>query len=146
MSNRVLDVWIPGRPRPQGKLQTFAVAGKAYGRHTDSTLYHRAHVISTLAENWGREPLTGPVRVSAVFTFARPKSHYGTGRNCDRLKDSAPEFHTQPADVDKLARLLLDSLEMAGVVRNDSQVWTLDAVKMWGRDDSTHVIVNFPRG
>lgn len=146
MSNPLLDVWIPGRPRPQGSMKTFMAGGHAHARHTDSTLSHRAHVISTLAENWGRDPLTGPVRVSVVFTFARPKSHYGTGRNADRLKDAAPEFHTQPADVDKLSRLLLDSLEMAGVVRNDSQVWTLDAVKAWGRDDWTHVIVNFPRG
>ena len=46
MTDILLDCWIPGRPRPQGALKTFAVAGKAYGRHTDSTLSHRAHVIS----------------------------------------------------------------------------------------------------
>lgn len=141
MSDVLLDVWIPGRPRPQGALKTFAVAGKAYGRHTDSTLSHRAHVISTLAENWNLEPLTGAVAVDVVFTFARPKNHYGTGRNADVIKESAPEHHIQAPDSDKLSRLTLDALEMAGVVRNDSQVCRLTIDKLWGRDDSTHLVM-----
>ena len=141
MSDVLLDVWIPGRPRPQGALKTFAVAGKAYGRHTDSTLSHRAHVISTLAENWQRDPLAGAVVVDVVFTFARPKSHYGTGRNADVVKESAPDKHIQAPDSDKLSRLALDGLEMAGVVRNDSQVCRLTIDKLWGRDDSTHLVM-----
>ena len=141
MSDVLLDCWIPGRPRPQGALKTFAVAGKAYGRHTDSTLSHRAHVISTLAAEWGREPLTGAVSVDVVFTFARPKSHYGTGRNADVVKESAPEHHTQRVDGDKLARLLGDSLEMAGVVADDCQIVEWRIRKLWGRDDSTHLLL-----
>ena len=141
MSNRVLDVWIPGRPRPQGSMKTFMAGGHAHARHSDPTLSHRAHVISTLAENWQRDPLAGAVVVDVVFTFARPKSHYGTGRNADVIKESAPEHHTQPADADKLSRLLLDGLEMAGIVRNDSQVWKLNITKLWGSDDSTHLLL-----
>ena len=141
MTDILLSCWIPGRPRPQGALKTFAVAGKAYGRHTDSTLSHRAHVISTLAEDWDREPLTGAVAVDVVFTFARPKSHYGTGRNADVVKESAPDHHTQAPESDKLSRLILDGLEMAGVVRNDSQVCRLNIDKQWGRDDSTHLLL-----
>ena len=141
MSDVLLDCWIPGRPRPQGALKTFAVAGKAYGRHTDSTLSHRAHVISTLAEDWDREPLTGAVAVDVVFTFARPKSHYGTGRNADVVKESAPEHHIQRVDGDKLARLLGDSLEMAGVVADDCQIVEWRIRKLWGRDDSTHLLL-----
>ena len=141
MTDILLSCWIPGRPRPQGALKTFAVAGKAYGRHTDSTLSHRAHVISTLAAEWGREPLTGAVSVDVVFTFARPKSHYGTGRNADVVKESAPEHHTQRVDGDKLARLLGDSLEMAGVVADDCQIVEWRIRKLWGRDDSTHLLL-----
>ncbi len=141
MTDILLSCWIPGRPRPQGALKTFAVAGKAYGRHTDSTLSHRAHVISTLAAEWGREPLTGAVSVDVVFTFARPKSHYGTGRNADVVKESAPEEHTQRVDGDKLARLLGDSLEMAGVVADDCQIVEWRIRKLWGRDDSTHLLL-----
>lgn len=141
MSDVLLDVWIPGRPRPQGSMKTFMAGGHAHARHSDPTLSHRAHVISTLAENWGREPLTGAVAVDVVFTFARPKSHYGTGRNADVVKESAPDKHIQAPDSDKLARLVLDGLEMAGVVRNDAQVAPLTVDKLWGRDDSTHVLL-----
>ena len=141
MSDVLLDVWIPGRPRPQGKLQTFVAGGRAHGRYPATTVDHRSHVISTLAENWQREPLTGAVVVDVVFTFARPKSHYGTGRNADVVKESAPDKHIQAPDSDKLSRLTLDGLEMAGVVRNDSQVWLLNIRKLWGRDDSTHLLL-----
>ena len=113
MSDVLLDVWIPGRPRPQGALKTFAVAGKAYGRHTDSTLSHRAHVISTLAENWNLEPLTGAVAVDVVFTFARPKNHYGTGRNADVIKESAPEHHIQ-APANSRSRVVRQPLGSSG--------------------------------
>ena len=139
MSDVLLDCWIPGRPRPQGKLQTFVAGGRAHGRYPATTVDHRSHVISTLAENWQREPLTGAVSVDVVFTFARPKSHYGTGRNADVVKESAPEHHTQAPDSDKLSRLILDSLEMAGVLVNDSQVWHMTASKAWGTADRTHV-------
>ena len=141
MSDVLLDCWIPGRPRPQGKLQTFVAGGRAHGRYPATTVDHRSHVISTLAENWQREPLTGAVSVDVVFTFARPKSHYGTGRNADVVKESAPEHHLQAPDSDKLSRLILDGLEMAGVVRNDSQVCRLNIDKQWGRDDSTHLLL-----
>ena len=122
-------------------MKTFMAGGHAHARHSDPTLSHRAHVISTLAENWQRDPLAGAVVVDVVFTFARPKSHYGTGRNADVVKESAPEHHTQAPDSDKLARLVLDGLEMAGVVRNDAQVAPLTVDKLWGRDDSTHVLL-----
>ena len=141
MSDVLLDVWIPGRPRPQGSMKTFMAGGHAHARHSDPTLSHRAHVISTLAENWNLEPLTGAVAVDVVFTFARPKNHYGTGRNADVIKESAPEHHIQAPDSDKLSRLTLDALEMAGVVRNDSQVCRLTIDKLWGRDDSTHLVM-----
>ncbi len=141
MSDVLLDVWIPGRPRPQGSMKTFMAGGHAHARHSDPTLSHRAHVISTLADNWQRDPLTGAVAVDVVFTFARPKSHYGTGRNADVVKESAPDKHIQAPDSDKLSRLALDGLEMAGVVRNDSQVYMLNIYKQWGRDDSTHLVM-----
>ena len=141
MTDILLDCWIPGRPRPQGKLQTFVAGGRAHGRYPATTVDHRSHVISTLAENWQREPLTGAVSVDVVFTFARPKSHYGTGRNADVVKESAPEHHTQRVDGDKLARLLGDSLEMAGVVADDCQIVEWRIRKLWGRDDSTHLLL-----
>lgn len=69
---------------------------------------------------------SGPLAVHADLLFPRPKSHYGTGRNASRLKETAPDWHTSPPDADKLARALGDA--MTGIVfRDDSQVacWTI---------------------
>lgn len=66
--------------------------------------------------------LTGPVELSARFYFARPASHYGTGRNKDQLRPSAPEIHAQTPDLAKLVRAVEDAL--SGVVwRDDRQIF-----------------------
>lgn len=68
----------------------------------------------------------GPVRVHVAFYFSRPASHYGTGRNRHRIKDSAPRkpITKNKNDLDKLCRAILDAL--SGVVyEDDSQVTAL---------------------
>lgn len=123
-------------------MRTFVAGNRAHARHSDSTLSHRAHLTASLAAEWGpQDALSIPVRVGVLFTFSRPKSHYGTGRNADVLKPSAPLSHIQPPDIDKLARLVLDSLEMSGILGNDSHVCALHAHKFWGRVDTTQIIV-----
>ena len=68
-----------------------------------------------------RPLLLGPVQLSVVFHFARPKSHYGSGRNAGRLKPSAPRHHAQMPDLSKLARTIEDAL--TGVVyKDDAQI------------------------
>lgn len=62
-----------------------------------------------------------PVRLEIAFYFARPKCHYGTGRNADRMKGSAPCYHTKTPDLTKLTRALEDAL--TGLAwKDDSQV------------------------
>lgn len=70
-------------------------------------------------------PLFGrgvPVHLGVVFTFARPASHYGSGRNAAVLKPSAPAEHIGFPDVDKAQRAVFDSLVHAGVLADDRQV------------------------
>lgn len=72
----------------------------------------------------------GAVAVRLHFAMRRPKCHFGTGRNAQKLKDSSPEHHTKKPDVDKLARAILDAL--TGVLyRDDSCVNDLLASKGW---------------
>lgn len=83
---------------------------------------------------------TGPVEVDVLLFFPRPKSHYGTGKNADLLKDSAPLWHTTKPDGDKLARALGDA--MTGIVfRDDSQVakWTIR--KWYGEPARAEIVV-----
>lgn len=70
----------------------------------------------------GAEPLDGPLVADMVFTFARPRSHYRTGKNAHLLRDDAPARPTGAPDLSKLARSTEDALTDAGLWRDDSRV------------------------
>ena len=74
-----------------------------------------------------------PVQVNATFAFARPKSHYRTGKHADQLKPNAPARCTNRVDVDKLCRALLDAITGPAIL-DDSQVVILTAAKHWSAD------------
>jgi crossover junction endodeoxyribonuclease RusA len=86
-----------------------------------------------MAERIGFPFNKDPVRVQIIFTFARPTAHFGTGKNADTVKTSAPPFPSSHSvgDIDKLARACLDSLTDACVWTDDSQVVFLSACKVW---------------
>ena len=92
------------------------------------------------AEEFGWEPFAGPVAVTYRFCFSRPKSHFGTGRNADELKASAPHWHAQRPDLVNLMKCLEDAL--TGIVwKDDSQVAEIDAAKFWAQRDAVEVTV-----
>lgn len=80
------------------------------------------------------EPYAGPVEVRLDFVFARPKGHYGTGRNAGVLKATAPTWVTShhTGDIDKLCRSTFDAFTTAGVWRDDSLAVTLLATTTYG--------------
>ncbi len=67
------------------------------------------------ADPW--KPFVGPLLVSMVFAFARPKSHYRTGRNAHLLRDNAPTRPATIPDLSKLVRSTEDAL--TGLVWSD---------------------------
>lgn len=81
----------------------------------------------------GLFPFSGAVGVEIEFRFGRAKGHYGTGRNADVLKPSAPHHHAVRPDVDKMTRAVLDALKTAGAYKDDAQVTDLHATKIYCR-------------
>lgn len=80
-----------------------------------------------------------PLAMSVEFRFSRKKSHFGTGRNLNKLKASAPAFHTVKPDVDNLLKLVKDALNGL-VYADDSQVCRYDlAVKRY--DDRPRTVI-----
>lgn len=53
-------------------------------------------------------PVDAPVAVWITVFHDRPRSHFGTGRNQDRVRDSAPLLPASGRDLDKVARAVLD--------------------------------------
>ena len=67
----------------------------------------------------GRAPITGPVRLSAEFRFARPPSHL---KKSGGLKKGKPRAKVSAPDLSKLVRCIEDALTDAGVWEDDSRV------------------------
>jgi len=77
---------------------------------------------------------TGPVRLEIVFWVQRPKGHYGSGKNANSVKASAPMFPTSKPDLLKLARGVEDAITDAGVWRDDAQIVAEKLEKRWSQD------------
>lgn len=121
-------------------MQRVGPTGLKYPKHT---VAHRNDIANHLHQQWaGKPPYLDGVTLVALFTFPRPASHYGTGRNREQVKPSAPASHTQTPDLDKLLRLVGDALTIAGVLRDDSQIHTIIAKKQWGSIGETSIRIH----
>ena len=98
----------------------------------------RAAVIAAAKQAWADagmskdNKLQGPLRLRLTFFMARPKGHYGTGKNAGVLKPNAPDYHTTRPDRDKLSRSTCDALTLAGVWHDDAQVCDGPVIKCYG--------------
>jgi len=114
---------VRGRPAPQGSKSFKGRAG-GKGVMVESSKHvkpwrtdvkHAA--LAAVGDAWTL--LDGPLVVSMVFTFPRPKGHWRTGRNAHLLRDSAPTRPATIPDLSKLVRSTEDALTQV--------VWTDDA-------------------
>jgi crossover junction endodeoxyribonuclease RusA len=134
----MLHLTVYGVPRPQGSKRAMISKStgrailvdqiKDLGQWRDNVRHEAALAIGALVGTIARSaPLNEPVLVDMVFTFARPGSHYRTGRNSHLLRDGAPARPDGIPDLSKLARAVEDAL-------TDARVWTDDArVVEYGR-------------
>jgi crossover junction endodeoxyribonuclease RusA len=132
----MITIKVYGLPAPQGSKRhvghgVMVESSKAVGPWRERIAHETQSV--------GKRIQKGAVEVDITFYLPRPKGHYGTGRNSERLKDSAPSRPETTPDVDKLGRAVLDGLVEGGALRNDSQVADLYAHKYYATE-------NFPPG
>ena len=138
---------VLGHPEPAGSKRAFAVRkrGVLTGRVAVSDDNPKAKSWQRDIASAAVEAMTGPLGLEPVlldcalsldirFYFARPRGHFGTGRNSDKLKPSAPPYPTVRPDVTKLVRAVEDAL--TGVLwRDDSLVITQLAAKLYGEPE-----------
>lgn len=89
-------------------------------------------------------PIEGAVAVEITFYRARPKGHYGSGRQTQFIvKDSAPAYPVTKPDVDKLSRAVLDALK--GIAwHDDAQVTEKVVRKRYAPTDRTEIRILRP--
>lgn len=141
----VLSVHVVGTPKAQGSKRAFVVQGKDDAKPravvADSAKAPlkdwRGDVTAAVQAAMARResttawPVLGPLAVRLVFALPRPSS---------APKDRRVWPSGRVGDVDKLARAVLDSIEAAGVMKDDAQVVDLRVVKDYpGPDIGQHV-------
>lgn len=137
--------FVPGVAKSKGSRKALPRGGKAASRYVvlveDGTARSRKEKAAwyTAASNYARaawaplgvnERITGPVAVSVVFRFPIPMSR----RSGRRLLKPGDQHISKP-DTDKLMRALGDSLALAGILKDDAQISSWKAEKIYGAPD-----------
>jgi crossover junction endodeoxyribonuclease RusA len=132
---------VLGRPQQKGSKQVFRNGNRFVVRDANVNAKPWADRVSAAArEAYGGDLLRDAVEVEMTCYFARPKSHFGSGRNAGTVLASAPRSMIAMPDVDKLARCALDAL--TGVVfKDDSQVTRLTVGKSFGEPERLEVVI-----
>jgi Holliday junction resolvase RusA-like endonuclease len=129
---------VRGTPVPQGsKRAWYNAAAKKVMMTEDAGVRHstwRMEITGAAREAMSNagcfEPFREPISCILTFRFHRPLAHYGTGKNAEVVKPSAPPFPSKPPDLDKLTRAIWDSLTSVVWV-DDGQVVATTLRKHW---------------
>lgn len=135
MIDRELEITVHGIPVPQGS-KTYL----GHGRMVEAggqKLKNWRHDVTRAAQQAHTEhgAFIGPIYVEIDFYLPRPRSHYGTGRNADKVRDSSPAYPSSRPDLDKLIRAVDDALTASGIWVDDAQVVGLYARKLYANPD-----------
>lgn len=116
---------VTGTPAPKGSLRHVG-NGRLVEQVKGSAPWRKAvaAAASDAADVYDVLTLTGPVEVCVDVVVARPRS---------ALRRVWPITRSS-GDIDKHARNILDALVDAGVIRDDSQVVSLNVSKTYGDD------------
>lgn len=107
-----MTITVYGIPQPGGSKRAFVIPGTNRASVTDDNPKAKDWKTSVkwAAVESGMKPLAGPLELTIDFYFPRPKGHFGTGKNENVLKASAPIFHTVKPDATKCTRSTEDAL------------------------------------
>lgn len=134
--------WVPGLPRPGGSKRAFLNLKTGRPIITEDckgSKDWRTAVRFAAAEVFG-EPLFGPLMVEFLFWLPRPRGHYGSGKNADVVRESAPRYPAFRPDVTKLVRSTEDALKAVAWM-DDSQVVIQRASKEYGKKPGALITV-----
>lgn len=126
-----LKFYAHGTPAPQGSKKVFN--GHVVEMSAGLKPWRESVKYAALdaAQANGSSTLQGPLSLTIDFFFKRPASHYGTGRNSQVLKQTAPDCKSSAPDLSKLIRATEDALTDAGAWADDRLVVEVSARKRY---------------
>jgi Holliday junction resolvase RusA-like endonuclease len=139
-AERAVAFTVYGKPQPAGSKRAFRTkrGGVAVTDDNPKAKPWQTAVAETALEQWDGSLLEGPLALRVIFYVARPKGHYGSGRNSAHVRPSAPPHPITRPDTSKLVRAVEDALTGA-LWRDDAQVVTQTALKRYGTPERAEV-------
>lgn len=136
-----LSITIYGRPATAGSKRHIGhgvlIDSCKRAKPWRESVQYEAHE-AMMKHNMTIDDFAGPLTLRCIFYRRRPKSHFGTGANSQKLKDSAPRFPTTRPDSTKMLRALEDA--MTGVVyQDDSIIVHHDILKIYDVQDKVSI-------
>lgn len=136
-----VEFFAGGIARPKGSSRAFtAKNGKAHVAPASSKEKGwRSGVSNAAAAAMGHTaPLDGELGVYMAFYMRRPRSHFGSGKNANKLKKSAPGAPTSAPDLSKLVRSVEDAL-IGIVFVDDARIVAFNVKKSYTNETHPHV-------
>lgn len=135
---------VYGLPQPRGSKNAFVnrKTGKAIvtddnPRSREWMNLVRDKAVLAMAD---QPLLDGPLKLGITFYLPRPKGHYGTGRNANIVRPSAPLFPASRPDATKLLRGVEDALT-GTVYHDDGQVVIQMVMKRYAERPRAEIVV-----
>lgn len=116
-----------GDPKGQPRPRAFSRGGMTRMYDPGTAEGWKGQIAAAAMPHKPAAQLEGPLHVTLLFRFARPKSHWSK----KGLKPTAPEYHTSKPDADNLAKAVLDCITQLRFWRDDAQVSALDVRKKY---------------
>lgn len=121
-------LWVPGECKGQPRPRAMSFKGKARVFNPSSAEGFKAGIAVVVKPFIPAEPWEGPVSITIVCQFSRPKSH-STKKG---IRPNAPVYHTSKPDADNVAKAIADALTTVGLWKDDAQISAMTISKRYG--------------
>lgn len=109
-----------GQPRQRHYVMRSARGVRARSYDPGTANGWKNAVVEAVRPHLPAVPLAGPIRVSAVYRFPRPKGHFNKTGLSKKGRESY--WHTGKPDRDNIEKATLDALSDVGLWLDDAQV------------------------
>ena len=135
-----IEFTVLGNPRAQKRHRTRQLKDKNFSIRYDPCAKEKNDFFRAVQHHAPEVLFKGPIRVELVFFLPRPKDHYGTGKNANKLKKTAPEWHIKKPDIDNLVKWILDALSSV-FWSDDSIICDLYVAKRYDEKPRTVIVI-----
>jgi len=121
-----------GTPKAQPRARAFARNGHVRMYDPATAEGWKGQIALAVQDYLTGRPYEGPLLLTLVFLFPRPKAHY---KASGLLKDNAPLWHDKKPDIDNAAKAVMDALTAVGLWHDDKQVASVSMLKRYTMAD-----------